>query len=243
MEVPCRKALVKSFFCLGPRLSLAAVFLTLSIPVLGAESVLRGQVRIELEPVRFTQLEDVYIPDADTVRIQALEEAALHFSAIIYGWHFDYEIGERARSIPELFELNPLGRIEFGDPRMRVSDVSIDDMVFSLWCEYRPDEVQLRHLAAWDAGRNRTIQAYGTGSMYTTADPEFWVAGKQAALEDAARAAVRSLLQGTERNRPKESRGRIALVSFPRYFFDAGRWAVSARFMIEITEIVPFAAY
>jgi hypothetical protein len=62
-------------------------------------------------------------------------------------------------------------------------------------------------------------------------------------MEDAARAAVREMLRGSERNRPKEAVGYISLESFPYYFMDAGRWQCSARFRVEIKEIVPFAAY
>ncbi|MDR1950413.1 MAG: hypothetical protein LBQ38_13565, partial [Spirochaetaceae bacterium] len=70
-----------------------------------------------------------------------------------------------------------------------------------------------------------------------------WLKIRRAGLEDAARAAVRAVLRGSERNRPKEARGFIGLAAFPDYFMDSGHWAASARFRIEITEIIPFAAY
>jgi hypothetical protein len=54
---------------------------------------------------------------------------------------------------------------------------------------------------------------------------------------------VRAILQGGERNRPKEVRGFIALAAFPVFGLDAGRWLVSAHFRVDITEIIPFAAY
>ncbi|MDR0879034.1 MAG: hypothetical protein LBN21_13385, partial [Treponema sp.] len=70
-----------------------------------------------------------------------------------------------------------------------------------------------------------------------------WLAAREAALEDAARTAVRAMLRGNERNRPKEARGFISLSAFPSYRIDGGYWAVSARFRVDITEIQPFAAY
>jgi hypothetical protein len=51
------------------------------------------------------------------------------------------------------------------------------------------------------------------------------------------------MLQGSERNRPKEARGYISLQGFPLFSMVAGRWACTARFYVEIIEIVPFAAY
>lgn len=238
MEIFDRKTVERVAFTIFSSLFFFCLFTPLA-----ADPVLRGQVAIELETVSFTTLEEPLQPDLDQVRLRALKEASFYFGAMIYGWSFDYEIGEKAREIPELFELEPLGTIEFGDPRMRATDSALREMKFTLWCEYRPDQQQTALLSAWEAGLNRTTQALGQGLMYTTADPEFWVKGRQAALEDAARAAVRAILQGSERNRPKESRGRIALASFPHYFFDAGRWAVSARFIVEINDIIPFAAY
>ena len=70
-----------------------------------------------------------------------------------------------------------------------------------------------------------------------------WLQLKKTALEDAARAALRAMLRSSERNRPKEAAGFISLASFPRYYIESGRWAASARFRVEITEIIPFAAY
>jgi hypothetical protein len=66
---------------------------------------------------------------------------------------------------------------------------------------------------------------------------------RRAGLEDAARAAIRAMLRGSERNRPKEATGVISLAAFPQYWMDSGRWAASARFRVQVTGIVPFAAY
>jgi hypothetical protein len=70
-----------------------------------------------------------------------------------------------------------------------------------------------------------------------------WLAVKKAALDDAARVALRAMLRGSERNRPKEVTGFISLASFPRFFIDAGRVAAAARFRVQIVEIIPFSAY
>jgi hypothetical protein len=70
-----------------------------------------------------------------------------------------------------------------------------------------------------------------------------WLDIRSAALKDAARAAVREMLRGSERNRPQEASGFISLASFPRFYVDSGQWAASARFRVQINEIIPFAAY
>jgi hypothetical protein len=70
-----------------------------------------------------------------------------------------------------------------------------------------------------------------------------WVGIKRTALEDAARAGIRAMLRGMERNRPKEALGYIALAEFPVYWVEAGRWMVRARFRVELAGLQPFAAY
>jgi hypothetical protein len=172
-----------------------------------------------------------------------LEEAAVFYSAMIYGWSFYYDIGERARGIAEEFELESLGTIPFGDPGLYATDAQVRNMRFYLWTDYRLTEVQQRRAGAWRTGTIRSAQAIGHGPLGGPVEASDWIAIKKAALEDAARAAVRAMLRGAERNRPKEVRGRISLAAFPSYFLDEGRWAVSARFRVEVTEIVPFAAY
>jgi hypothetical protein len=208
-----------------------------------AQEVLRGEVRVDLEPVYARYMDAPYPLDTATAQRRALEEAAMFFSAMIYGWSFQYDIGERARRAPENFELSPLGEIPFGDPGLYATDAELRGLQLHLWADYRPTEAQKRRLAGWRSGTIRSAQANGEGPLGGPVEGGDWVSIKRTALEDAARAAVRAILRGNERNRPKEARGFIALSAFPVYWIDAGQWMVSARFKVEITEITPFSAY
>ncbi|MDR1318070.1 MAG: hypothetical protein LBJ90_00465 [Treponema sp.] len=222
-------------------------FLALIIPAPSGRAadreVLRGEVWIELEPIYGAYADEHYPLDMDTASRRALEEAAMFYSAMIYGWSFHYDIGERARKISEEFELTPVAAVPFGDPGLRVTDVRIQDMQVHLWTDYRLTEDQQRRIKVWRTGTIRNAQALGYGPLGGPVYLSDWLAIKKAGLEDAARAAIRAMLRGSERNRPKEASGFISLAAFPNYFMDSGRWAASARFHIQITEIVPFAAY
>lgn len=220
-------------------LSIALLFTTAA---LSAQSVLRGEVRVDLEPVYYQYIDEPYPLDTRTAQKRALEEGALYFSSMMYGWTYDYEIGEKARAIPEQFDLISQGAIEFGDPKLFATDARLEQSYLFVWMDYRPDTAQERRLEQWKSGTIKKIQAIGNGPL---AGPGAagWIDGKRQALEDAARAAVRALLRGTERNRPKHSRGLVALAAFPRYWVDAGRWQCSATFYIEVTEITAFSAY
>ncbi|GHT56747.1 hypothetical protein FACS1894109_06710 [Spirochaetia bacterium] len=206
--------------------------------------ILRGEVRIDMEPIYGLKVEEKYPLDADALRRRALEEAAMFYSAMIYGWSFHYDIGEKARGIPEEFELEPLGTIPWGDPGLFATDVELRDMRFQLWTDYRLTDAQKRRTAMWRSGGMRNIQAVGhSGPLGDMEENGDWVSIRQACLEDAARAAIRAILRQEERNRPKEASGFISLAAFPQYWMEGGQWAASARFRFQVTEIAPFAAY
>ena len=228
------------------KLSLCLLFLLpllLNLPPVGGQEVLRGELRVEMEPIYGGYIDEEYPLDRDGAYRRALEEAALFFSAQIYGWSFHYDVGERARGIAEEFELTPLGEVLWGDPRLFVTHARFENRILSVWIDYRPSDYQRRRLEMWKMGNVRAVQAIGYGPLGGPVEISDWLKIKKAALEDSARAAVRAMLQGSERNRPKQAKGLISLESFPRYSIDAGRWVAQARFKIEIKEIIPFSVY
>jgi len=204
--------------------------------------VIRGEVYVDLENIYAGHVDEEYPLSINTASHRALEEAALFFSAMIYGWSFSYEVGERARKIDEILELKPEGIIKFGDPALVVTEAEIRDMQLRVWADYNLNEAAQKRMQVWRTGMIRNAQAIGYAPSYLAEYPG-WIAVKKLALEDSARAALRAALRGSERNRPKNVTGFISMVSFPRYYIDAGRWAVFARFRVQITEIIPFAVY
>jgi hypothetical protein len=222
-------------------------------PGLSAQEVLQGEVLIDLEPV-IADSDGIPYPypvDTKTASKQAVEEAALCFSAMIYGWSFVCEVGEKARGIAGNFGLESRGAIRPGDPGFFITQAELRDGRLSVRTGFRLSGPQQRRLESWRAGTIRNMQATGYAALDTAgenaADGEDgqagWTALKRAALEDAARTGIRKLLREQERNRPREARGLIVLADFPRFFMTAGRQTVSARFRVEISEIIPFTIY
>lgn len=216
-------------------LALAALLLAL-FPA-AAQETLRGRFDVELEPVSSMKAGDPYPLDAPTAYRRALDEAALAFAAMIYGWRFEYDVGDRSRAIAERFETEALGSVPFGDPRLAATDASTENAVLRVWIEYAMDGTQARSYALARQGSARSAQ--GTGSAPLSDGP----AGKAAALRDAARAAVRSVLAAAGRNRPKAAYGTALLDEVPRYRVDAGRYECDARFRVTIAEVVPHQAF
>jgi len=204
--------------------------------------ILRGEVYVDLEPIYAGFVDEEYPLDISSASRRALEEAALFYSAMIYGWSFNYEIGEKTRQIDENMELKPAALIPFGDPGLFVTDTELRDSRFRVWTDYHLNDAQRRQIQVWRSGMIRNAQGIGYAPVIYEENPG-WFAPKKTALEDAARAALRSMLRGSERNRPKDAAGFISLASFPRYFIDDGRWAVSARFRVQVNSITPFAVY
>ena len=226
-----------------PRFFICALIMTTVTTLLSAQEPLRGQVWVELEPMPGQFIDAPSPPDMQTLRRRALEEASLFFSDMIYGWAFHYDIGERARNIPEELELIPQGAIAWGDPGLIATDAGLRDQRFYVWADFRPNLEQERRLKVWKTGTTRTAQAIGHWPLGGPVEISDWVAIKQAALEDAARTAIRAMLRAGERNRPKAVDGFISLAAFPTFWMDAGQWAASGRFRVNVTEIIPFAAY
>ena len=206
--------------------------------------VLRGEVWVDIEPIYGYRVDAEYPLSGDAAARRALQEAALYFSGMIYGWSFHYDIGERARGIAEDFHIfEPMGEIRWGDPRLSVTEVESRGTQLRIWADYELSDMQQRRMQMWRMGMTRNAQAVGYCPVYGPSPDSGWLDIRNAALQDAARAAVRQMLRGSERNRPKEATGFISLASFPRFFIQSGRWVASARFRIQITEIIPFAAY
>jgi len=204
--------------------------------------VIRGEVYVDLEPIYAGHVDEEYPLDITAASRRALEESSLFFSGMIYGWSFNYDVGERARRIDENIEMELLGSIKYGDPALRVTDTEIRDLRLRVWADYHLNYSQQRRMHTWRTGMIRNAQGTGYSPSHVDEYPG-WIELKKIALEDAARAALRAALRGSERNRPKEVKGFISLASFPRYYIDAGRWAASARFRVQITEIIPFSAH
>ena len=205
---------------------------------------IRGEVWVDLEPIYGNRVDREYPLSTETAARRALQEAALYYSAIIYGWSFHYDIGERARGIAEDFDVfEPMGEIPWGDPRLSITEYESRDMRLRIWTDYRLNETQQKRMKYWRTGTVRNAQGTGYCPLYGPMPESEWLDIRNAVLKDAARAAVRQMLQGSERNRPKEASGFISLASFPRFFISSGQWTATARFRIQINEIVPFAAY
>ncbi|MDR1867816.1 MAG: hypothetical protein LBQ77_06095 [Treponema sp.] len=206
---------------------------------LTSQEILRGEIAVNMEPIYGFTVDPDYPLDIDHASRRALEEASYLFSAIIYGWAFDYTVGENDRGIAESLELTPVGTISWGDPNLKVTETRVQHMHLYIWADYRLSPDQIRRLNLMKESKVRLIQTTG----HTGLEGISWINIRQNALHDAARQAIRKSLEGSVWNKPRGVQGYINLEQFPRYWIDSGIWSVYARFRLRFTVTEPFSVY
>jgi hypothetical protein len=199
-----------------------------------AEDALQGMVPIDSEPVWAVESGAAYPLSRQDSRRAALFEAAAWFTGMVYGWQFDYEPGDRTREIEEVFDWMPLGELAADDPRITLAAVKYEGSIIRFQANYEMDAAQTARRAAWKGGQIRTMKAQGQSDLEQN---------RQEALKDAAKHTIRTMVRGSERERPKAIRGRIALAEFPVITISGGSWAATAKFFVEIQEIQKFKGY
>ena len=214
-----------------------------SAPLDPSRDTLRVEVSVEMEPLHLDGLGIDSPIDSKTAKLWALEDSAALFSALVYGWDFEYEPGEIARQHGEYLSLKALGSIEPDDRRIRASAGEVRDSVFYMWCDYLLVGDQQRRLKTWRASHTKELKALGFAPLKGKEGVETRAAIKFAALEDAIKKALRAELRKTMRKRPRLVKGSIALADYPLYRMFHGNWAAQASFRIFWTEAVPYSAY
>ncbi|GMO21935.1 MAG: hypothetical protein Ta2B_00830 [Termitinemataceae bacterium] len=223
---------------------IAEIFFFLSIcPFLAAQDVLRGEICEEMEPVYAVHLGIPSPIDASTATMWALEDAQSTFSAMIYGWSFDYTPANPSRSIEESINLIAQGEIPFGDERMEVTDARRDNDLFFIWVDYELSDSQKRRMRAWNSVTSFSAQAQGFGSLQGETGIANRKLIKHGALEDAAKRAIKEKLRRMYKNRPMAAYGFIALSQFPIYKMKSGLWSAVAHFRIEIKTTEGYSVY
>jgi len=200
-----------------------------------AEPTLRGDFWAELEPV--PQEGEPWPLPVETAAERLVEEAAYVFSGMVSGFEFAYTPLDRARGLEESFKLEPVGVLERGDPRLRPGKARLEAGRLVGPVEFLADASDALELEGY--GREPWKSAQGRGY----AELVLGWKGRRVAYEEAAREAARSLLRLLEPNKPRLVRGRLVFASPPRVAIVDGRYAVTARCRVEVTEVLSYGVY
>jgi hypothetical protein len=199
------------------------------------KELLRSEFWADIEPVAGVGEEWPVTPGEARSRI--LAEAAWVFGGMIWGFDFRYTPFDKARAIAERFELTPIQTLAPSSLRLAPgARASAADALYAL-AEYRPDAALVDLMG--DYASDPWKGAQGTGK----ADMSLGVKGRRAAYEDGLRAAVRSLLQGREPNKPRLATGRVVFDRPPSMAIVGGYYTAQVRARAMVIEVVPYRVY
>lgn len=208
------------------RIALLGALLLGAIEILPADDILVAEVWMDRSPVLPAGSRDQ--ADGDEIAESLLAEAQYVFSGMIYGFTFVYTPSDRARSVEQVFRLEPLAVIPWGDDRLSVSDTRGEGYRTYGRFRYRLSDDQAARVAAWASS---AVPAHGgEGSSSITGGRD----AKYAAIEDACRETIRDYLRTKVYNKPREIRGQVTFAEPPRVRLTAGGYTARVRLKIRV---------
>ncbi len=204
-------------------------------PSPAGKELLRAEFWADIEPV--AGVGDEWPVGPQTLRSRVLDESAWVFGGMVWGFEFRYAPFDKTRAIQERFDLAPIQSLDAKELSLAPgARMSTPDAFYS-FVEYAPDAslLSLMESYAYDPWKG----AQGIGK----ADMSQGVKGRRAAYVDALRAAVRSLLQGLEPNKPRLVRGRVVFDRPPSMAIIGGSYTAQVRARAMVIEVIPYKVY
>jgi hypothetical protein len=174
---------------------------------------------------------------AATARSRILDEAAWVYGGMIWGFEFRYSPYDKTRAIAERFEIEPIGALKadalsFAAGARRGASDELRSFV-----EYSPGADLATLMGSYARDPWKGCQGIGK------ADMNLGLKGRRAAYEDGLRAAVRSLLQGLEPNKPRLVRGRVVFDRPPAMAIQGGYYTAQTRARVMVVEVLPYKIF
>lgn len=169
---------------------------------------------------------------------ELLEEAAFVYSGMLYGFDFIYVPGDMKRGVKESFTLTPIAGIVWGDNALSVGKVRQADEKVFVNLIYRCEERHINWLDYWNTGNLTVI-----GASAFTKLPERTAIGRKDAVEEAAKLAIRTFMQGRIHNKPKEISGSFVFAEPPRMRYEAGLYNASIKIKLDVKEVENYSIY
>lgn len=175
--------------------------------------------------------------DEDKAVRQILEEAQYIFSAIIYGFEFEYIPQDSSRNIAEEFSIKPIHTLPWGDSGLKVSAGKYENGRYVAELRYDVSEQQLPWVVSWDTNILPDVSAAGTGSLYAGFD------GKKEAIENSVKESLREYLRPRIYDKPRKISGKARLAGIPYITIDEGEYRSASRVTLRIEDILQYRSY
>ncbi len=166
-----------------------------------------------------------------------LDEARYIFSAMIYGFTFEYQPSDRSRGVEERFQLTPVYQIPVGDPAVSVLQSWVDGTRLYVRLGYELHEHQAAWFRSWQSHAIPEVDGAGAAQ---------WFGGfsqRVAAIQDALRSGCREYLRARVFARPQRVTGSILITDDPVINVYAGEYTARVTFSLRVDEIRHYDVY
>ena len=217
-------------------LSLFAFFIATTCFAFDQYDVLSGEFWVELDPRIKLDGENYPLTPEDAAK-SLLEEARFAFSGMIYGFEFVYTPFDKAREVLEIFELEAVAEIPWGDPALSIVSLRESGSLQFGHMRYAPEGHQVRWIQAWESNVHPRSTGIGEADLFRGTEQ------KREAVREAVKEAIREYLRPRILNKPKEIRGEAVFVEAPYVFIDSGFYRAKVSVKLRIDKIVPYRQY
>ena len=221
---------------ISPRFRTAALslFFLFTTAVIYPQDTLYGSFWCEYRPI----VAGLEYPQTDEEAArQVLEEARYIFSGMIYGFSFRYTPSDRARKVSEIFELEPVHSIPWGDDNLKIITGTVDREYYRSEILYLLRDFQARRVEYWESNSFASATGTGSGDLFMGRE------GKYDAIREGVKEAVRNYLRPRFLNKPREITGEAVLADVPYIIIDAGGYHAKVRVKIDLRDILPYPVY
>ena len=197
--------------------------------------VYKGKFFTLLEPSADPFAPDEY--DEDKAVRQLLEESRYVFSAMIYGFKFEYIPLDLSRGVEEEFVIEPVYTLPWGDPGLSVSSGMYKAGKYTAEIRYDLSDEQIPWVNSWDTNILPDVSAAGEGSLYEGYD------GKIEAVNNSVKESLRAYLRPRIYDKPRKISGMARFAAVPYITVDEGRYRCLSKVTLRIEEILEYRVY
>ena len=180
---------------------------------------------------------DTYPLSNEVAERRILEEARVLFSAMVYGYTFDYVPADSARRVAEVFHLTPVAQISWGARSIEVIETTPQEQRLYARLAFALTPAEARRRSAWDSSDSATSMGSGEASLFDG------YTAKVTALDNALKDAIRNYLNKRVLNKPREILGELILWDDPQTIEKAGTYITTAGVRLRISDIVPYRIF
>jgi hypothetical protein len=173
----------------------------------------------------------------ETAARRLLEEARILLSAMIYGYRFVYTPSDSLRGVEELFELDPVAEIPWGDPRLQILFTEEQGNRLYAKIAYTLAEHQHGRRSSWASNVIPISGGMGEESVFR---------GQSARLDayrDAVKQAIKEYARTRYLNKPKELRGDVLLWAEPYTVISQGAYTTQVSIKLRLDSHTPYRIF